>query len=209
MVSRGGAGGRRRRGAALEAAILAAAWDELVAVGYANLTMEGVAARARTSRAVLYRRWRGRPDLALAALRARAPMLSGPVPDTGSLREDVLALLRRMSLRLGEVGPEVIYGLISEYFRDWELYAYLLTQVLQVGAETMLTILGHAAARGEVRLAEIPRRIATLPVDLARHEVLITRAPVTEATILAIVDDIFLPLVLRARDAPPGAGPDR
>src|SRR4051794_20026628 len=90
-------GRRRRRGAMLEDAIVDAAWDELRAVGYANLTMEGVAARAKTSRAVLYRRWRGRPELVLAAKRAHAPLLSGLTPDTGSLREDVLVLMRRMS----------------------------------------------------------------------------------------------------------------
>jgi len=51
----------RRRGAALEAAILDAAWAELVAAGYAGLTMEAVAARAQTSRPVISRRW---PDRA-------------------------------------------------------------------------------------------------------------------------------------------------
>ncbi|HKB49683.1 MAG TPA: helix-turn-helix domain-containing protein, partial [Ktedonobacterales bacterium] len=66
-------GGPRRRGATLERAILHATWEELVAVGYANLTMERVAAHAGTSRAVLYRRWRSRPELVLAAIRQQAP----------------------------------------------------------------------------------------------------------------------------------------
>ena len=200
-------GGQRRRGATLESAILDATWDELRAVGYANLTMEGVAARAKTSRAVLYRRWRGRPELVLAAMRTHGPLLSGPVPDTGSLREDVLALLRRMARRmarrLGDLGQEIIYGLLSDFFRDVE-YTFIQTEVLQVGAETMMTILGHAAERGEVRLDAITRRIASLPVDLARHELLVTRAPVKDAVILEIVDDIFLPLVMRTKDAEQG-----
>ena len=53
----------------------------------------------------------------------------------------------------------------------------------------------RAAARGEVRLDKVTRRMATLPVDLARHELLITRAPVPETALIEIVDDIFLPLV--------------
>ena len=48
---------QRRRGEELEAALLEAAWAELVEVGFARLTMESVAARAKTGVAVLYRRW--------------------------------------------------------------------------------------------------------------------------------------------------------
>lgn len=191
----------RRRGATLERALLQAVWEELAAVGYANLTMEGVAARAGTSKVVLYRRWPSRPALVLAAMRQQAPLLSGEVPNTGTLRGDVLALLCRISQRLSDVGPEVIHGLLADYFRDAELFAYLREQVLQVGTEVMYTILQHAAERGEVEIDTISPRVATLPVDLARHELLVTRAPVPDAVLVEIVDDIFLPLVQpRARD---------
>jgi AcrR family transcriptional regulator len=62
----------RRRGEALEDALLDAAWDELVEVGYGRFTIDGVAARAGTSRPVIYRRWPVRSDLAIAAVRRRA-----------------------------------------------------------------------------------------------------------------------------------------
>jgi AcrR family transcriptional regulator len=187
----------RRRGATLEEAILTAAWEELAAVGYAHLTIEGVAVRARTSRAVLYRRWSSRPALVLAAMRQQAPLLSGPVPDTGTLRSDVLALLHRISERLVAVGPEVIHGLLADYFRDDELFAYLQTQVLQVGSNVMMTILERAAGRGEVQLDRVTPRIATLPLDLLRHELFVTRTPASEGALVEIVDGIFLPLIHR------------
>src|ERR1700678_947664 len=76
----------RRRGAMLEHALLDAAWQELQESGYAKLTMERVADRAGTSRAVIYRRWRNRPELVIAAMRHRQPVLSRQVPDTGTLR---------------------------------------------------------------------------------------------------------------------------
>ena len=76
----------RRRGAALEAALLDAAWAELQDVGYARLTMEGVADRASTSRAVIYRRWPSRHELVIAALGHQQPIGRGRIPDTGSLR---------------------------------------------------------------------------------------------------------------------------
>ncbi|HET6737281.1 MAG TPA: helix-turn-helix domain-containing protein, partial [Kribbella sp.] len=59
----------RRRGAALEEAILRAAVEELQEVGYRELTMDGVAARAGTSKNVIYRRWPSRAALCVAAYR--------------------------------------------------------------------------------------------------------------------------------------------
>ena len=98
----------RRRGATLEHALLDAAWEELQSSGYAKLTMERVAERAGTSRAVIYRRWRNRTELVVAAMRYRQPVLSGAAPDTGTLRGDVLAVLRRASGRITAIGPNTV-----------------------------------------------------------------------------------------------------
>src|ERR1700761_6066032 len=84
---------QRRRGEELEAALLEAAWDELVAVGFARLTMESVAARARTGVAVLYRRWPRKDDLVMAAIANHGTVNPVEKPDTGSLRGDMFALL--------------------------------------------------------------------------------------------------------------------
>jgi AcrR family transcriptional regulator len=189
-----GGGQTRRRGPALETALLDAAWDELQAAGYQGLTIEAVAARAGTSRAVLYRRWRNRPELVIAALRRHRPLLSGEVPDTGSLRGDVLALLRRMSARLAEIGPETVYGLLGDYFADAELFLRAQDQVLSIGAGVMGAILERAAGRGEAR-AGITPMIATLPTVLFRQQLFVSRTPPAENVLTAIVDDVFLPLV--------------
>jgi AcrR family transcriptional regulator len=187
-------GKTRRRGAALEQALLDAAWAELQEAGYAGLTMEAVADRAGTSRAVLYRRWRNRPELVITAMRRHRPMLSGEVPDTGSLRGDVLALLTRVSDRLTELGPQTVYGILGDYFADTELFAAFQDQVLHIGAGVMATILKHAEERGEVRQGISPR-VASLPTDLFRHELLVRRTPPTRSAIAEIIDDVFLPLV--------------
>jgi AcrR family transcriptional regulator len=191
-------GKTRRRGEALEMALLDAAWDELQAVGYAGLTMEAVADRAGTSRAVLYRRWPRRPELVIAALRLHRPMLSGEIPDTGGLRGDVLALLRRMSFRISEIGAETVYGLLGDYLSDSELFARTHGQVLQIGSEVMEVILKRAADRGEAR-TEVTARVAALPTDLFRNELFLRRNPPGEGAILDIVDEVFLPLVRYAR----------
>jgi AcrR family transcriptional regulator len=184
----------RRRGSALEDVLLDAAWAELREVGYSRLTMEGVAQRAGTSRPVLARRWPTRPQLVVAALRRHRPMLSGEIPDTGSLRGDVLAVLGRVSARFAELGPETFYGLAADYFADPALVPDFQAQVLQTGHEVMAAILKRATERGEAR-DDIPPRVATLPIDLLRHELLLS--PADEHAITEIIDQVFLPLVSR------------
>jgi len=191
----------RRRGTALERAILEAAWTELASVGYAHLTMDGVAARAGTSKGVLYRRWRNRAQLVLAALRQNRPMLSGEVPDTGSLRGDVLGLLRRVDTGLEAIGPATVFGLLDELTTEPDALTYLWAS--QTGADTMRAILEAAAARGEVRLQGITPLVATVPLVLFRHELLVTRGLVPDEVVVAIVDEVFLPLVRRVGGVTP------
>jgi len=184
----------RRRGAALEDAILAAAWDELDDVGYAELTMEAVAARARTSKAVLYRRWPNRARLMIAAMRQRVTPLSADVPDTGELRGDLLGLLRRAAGRYREFDADLLHGLLAE-LPDVQ------SEIVGTNPDTVATILRRAAGRGEVDLAGVTPRIARLPLDLLRHEIAVTHAVVPDAVLVEIVDDIVLPL-LAARSHP-------
>jgi len=84
----------RRRGAVLERAILEAALEQLGAVGWNGLTMEGVAAGAQTGKAAVYRRWPSKEDLVADALQAGLPRIE-EAPDLGSVREDLLALCRQ------------------------------------------------------------------------------------------------------------------
>ena len=62
-------------------------------------------------------------------------------------------------------------------------------------AITIMRQLWDTSERGEVQPNSIPERVATLPVDLLRRELLVTRAPASQEAALQIVDDIFLPLV--------------
>ncbi|MER5378907.1 TetR/AcrR family transcriptional regulator [Streptomyces sp. NPDC002688] len=85
----------RRRGAVLERAILEAALEQLGTVGWNGLTMEGVAARAQTGKAAVYRRWPSKEDLVADALQAGLPN-QADAPDLGGVREDLLELCRRV-----------------------------------------------------------------------------------------------------------------
>src|ERR671923_1401817 len=89
----------RRRGETLERAIFDAVLDELQRVGYVGLTMEGVAARAHTGKAALYRRWPRKEDLVVDAIEHALPSPT-ELPDHGDVRDDLLDLLRRLAAML-------------------------------------------------------------------------------------------------------------
>ncbi len=185
----------RRRGRVLEDALLVAAWEELQEGGYGSLTMERVAERAGTSRAVIYRRWPSRAELVIAAMRHHQPVLSGQAPDTGTLRGDVLAVMRKASARITAIGPDTVVGLLADLLGDEDGYQAVGAQLLRGGTEVMRSILERAAERGEAR-ADVPDRVARLPLELLRHELILTHRPPSKAATEEIVDQVFLPLVL-------------
>jgi AcrR family transcriptional regulator len=188
----------RRRGAALEKALLDAAWSELQSVGYAKLTMERVADRAKTSRPVIYRRWSSRHELVIAALLHHQPAGTGRIPDTGSLRDDALTIMRRASRRISDIGPATVVGLLNDLMAD-DSSDTIIDQLARGGGEVMNQALARAATRGEAR-EHVPERVARLPLDLIRHELILTHGPPSNETLEEILDQIFLPLVMPTRD---------
>lgn len=184
----------RRRGAELQDALLAAAWDELAEVGFAKLTMESVADRAKTGIAVLYRRWSNKSDLVLGAIRHYSQTHKLPVPDTGNLRDDLFALLTNFNS-----GRTEFVALLSATFAGLQDSAGLTVEdvrnvVRGDGPRLSDDVFRRAHERGEIDLAQIPQDVLDLPFQLMRHDVLMTFQPVSPERIRSIVDDIFWPL---------------
>src|ERR1700750_3348213 len=83
---------RPRVAGAREEEILDAAVEELLEVGYHRLTMDGVAQRARASKATLYRRWSSKQSIVVDAVVRAKRVSTASSPDTGSLRGDLVEL---------------------------------------------------------------------------------------------------------------------
>lgn len=193
---------RRRRGEALEQAILNAVLEELAEVGYARLTIDGVARRAQTSTPVLYRRWPGRPELVLAAVGCQ-PTLPEQLPDTGDLRTDLLTHLRQVARRFQGVLGEAVRGLLIDTTHDPELSGLLQAEVGRLASQAQIaTILQRAVGRGEIDPDLLRPRVVALPLDLLRHETVVHGTPVPDAAVVAILDDVVLPLLTGAPTVP-------
>jgi AcrR family transcriptional regulator len=185
--------GLRRRGAELEAAILDAGWDQLMAAGYERFTIDAVADRSSSARSVLYRRWASRLDLLQAVVRHRGQRDSISIPDTGTLRDDVLAILTEFSDRRSRIVGLIAARLGAYYSQGGGSPQEIREWFLPEGPSGMETLVERAVARGELA-AMPPPRIVALPSDLVRHQLLMTMAAVPPETIVEIVDEIFLPL---------------
>ncbi|WP_193047953.1 TetR/AcrR family transcriptional regulator [Mycolicibacterium baixiangningiae] len=109
------------RSARIREAILAAVLDELIERGYAALSVEAVAVRAGVNKTTVYRRWPTLDELLLDALMAWGSD-AFPLPDTGSIETDLLAVGKELAGQLnGGVGRELAAIVLTAGLRSAQL----------------------------------------------------------------------------------------
>jgi AcrR family transcriptional regulator len=185
---------RRRRGQELHAAIVDAVLGELREQGYAGLTMDGVAARAQTGKATLYRRWQSKVELVVAALEFAMPKMRVPA-DRGDLRGELLDVLHQLAEEIGSPSGEAARGLIAELVRSPALAQAVRPFLADSVTAPTLEVLRRAAVRGEIPVSALTPRYASIGTDLLRQHALVNGSPVPDEAITEIVDGILLPLM--------------
>lgn len=175
-------------------AILRATLDELAAVGYAELTMDGVAARAGAGKGSLYRRWPSRADLVADAVRHAMPEFVTP-PDDGDVRAQLTAALRRCADDLHGPSGQAARGLLAEAVRSPDLLRIIGTLVTEKVCTPIIEVLRRGVVRGEVRPSALTPRIAGVGTDLLFVHFLLHGDPIPDAVVAEIVDEVLLPLV--------------
>src|ERR1700760_1753625 len=180
----------RRRGKELEDALYDATLAELAAVGYGGLTMEGIAAQARTGKAALYRRWSSKHDLVQAALTFALPPLPEPRADR-SARENLLAALTAHCDVVA--GKTAFPGLESmqQLLHEPELRAIFADAVVGPRLRITESILQVAADRGEIDAATITPYTARVGTALVNQQMLLTGAPPNKRQLAQIVDTVL------------------
>jgi AcrR family transcriptional regulator len=184
------------------AAIRDATRAELADFGYAGVTYEGVARRVRTSKPVLYRRYRSRAHMVVDAL----PNLNWQPDDDAiaasqSLREELLALFGAVVDNFMAIGIDNYRSLIAD--ADADLFNFLDAQVTGLAERTIYPALARARERGEIGPHEISRRAATSIGVLLRDEMVFARNDVGPDTIAEMLDTVYLPLIKTLSEQPP------
>ncbi|WP_329613541.1 TetR/AcrR family transcriptional regulator [Streptomyces brevispora] len=136
----------------LERAILEAALERLSTVGWNGLTMEGVAAGARTGKAAIYRRWPSKEDLVADALRSALPEI-GDAPDFGNIRDDLYQLCRTlrdgMLSKSGSALRSVLHECDASAAERFQ--SVILNGVIGPSTDLIREVVRRGVDRGEVR----------------------------------------------------------
>jgi AcrR family transcriptional regulator len=169
----------------------------LLEVGYDRMSMDAVAARAHASKATIYRRWPGKQELVLDAVKARGVVLT-VAEDTGSLRGDLVATYRSAAHGSAADDADLIAGVLRAMRSTPELADCVRTQVVESKCEVARTIVARAVARGELPEETDPLILHEVASALWFHRVLVVGARVDDAFITHVVDDVLMPLLDRS-----------
>jgi AcrR family transcriptional regulator len=191
---------QRKRGAALEDAIREAAFAELSEVGYTAFSVEGVAARARTGKASIYRRWPTKQELVMDTLSLVLPTpeecgigldLDDSVTTADALHGVAQAIARVITSPAGDA----MRAIKCEGLGDPELAALVDERFQAPRREALVALLRRGVERGEVRPGAATQLVADVIPAILTHRVILQREQLTERDITDIIEQVFIPLV--------------
>jgi AcrR family transcriptional regulator len=117
--------------------------------GYEKLTMDQIAEATRSSKATLYRQWGSKSALVVEALTCMGDV-EPDLPDTGSLRGDLLRMVDSKESQGHEHDGDLIAAIMHAVRRDAELAEAVRTQIVDPGRAGIRSVVDRAVARGEV-----------------------------------------------------------
>ena len=201
------------RSARVREAILAATFDELVETGYAALSMEAVASRAGVHKTTVYRRWPTVDDLLLDALTTWSQEAL-PVPDTGSIDTDLLALGRELADALNDgVGRQIAAFVLTSGLQSPRL-SEATRRYFDHQALRAVPTVRQAVARGELPETATPTRFSPRSGRRLFYRMVTTATPSTRPSsptpsrvALNAARAGLLSALIVSRSPPAGAGP--
>lgn len=158
--------------------------------GFAALTIEDVAERAGVGKATIYRWWETKGTLAFDAF-ATLFLATQPLPDTGSLRGDLLGALRGWIKTVdGTATGRTLVGLIGEVQRDPALASLWRNRFVVTVREQHLAIIERAIERGEIPASTDTEVTLDLLFGSAYHRLLHSHLPLTDEFAVQVVSII-------------------
>jgi AcrR family transcriptional regulator len=179
----------RLRNPEIDAAVLRATLAALGELGYGRLTLEEVARRAGTTKPAIYRRWRTRQGLVLAALGRR--LGAAKPPDTGCTLCDLDECLKVFVAAFRRMPPDVLGPLFADCAGDRELRATFMTTLFDPPRAAVRETLERAHARGDLRDEVDIDLILDLIGSLVHYRALFGHAPTTDVEIERAVEALL------------------
>ncbi|NQX10763.1 TetR/AcrR family transcriptional regulator [Microbacteriaceae bacterium VKM Ac-2855] len=185
----------RKRDHTRDPEILAAALDVLAETGYERMTVDMVAARAKAGKATVYRRWGSKEELVIEAVACmkKADLDEATVPDTGSLRGDLVAMIRPHSIEEGERKLRIMAGLTSMIARDPDFAKAAAAAIVEPRARINRMFLQRAIDRGEISADCDVDAISSISPSMAFYRTLMLNKPVDRAFLMSVIDGVILP----------------
>ena len=185
----------RKRDPSRDVELLEATLDVLVEVGAAGLTMDMVAARAGAGKATIYRRWTSKAELVIEAVAhmKRKQVDLERLPDTGTLRGDLLGLFKPQSIEEGERKLKIMAGLASLLAQDQALAEAASAAAVQPWAEAHLALMQRAVERGELPASADIAVLSQIVPSMAAYRTLVQRRPIDRNFLVTLIDGVVLP----------------
>lgn len=191
----------RSRGEPIVRVVLEATLEELQRAGVAGLSVERIAAASQVNKTSIYRRWATREALVAAALQQIAEQTMASIPDTQSLRGDLLAVLRPIAdLMQSPPGKGLLRAAVGEAAAE-EVAALARARLGERLTGPLLKLVARARQRGEWAPGVSPRLLIFTVVGAMLHRVLMEHAPIGKRWLEGVVDLVLLGVRPRARRA--------
>jgi AcrR family transcriptional regulator len=176
------------RSARVRAAVIGALFGELIDAGFGRLTMDRIARRAGVNKTTLYRRWGSKEELVLDAMLERGEELV-PIPDTGSLREDLLTVAREIAASLATPESEALVRAVAGEPADSKI-AEAARAFWGVRFRLLGEMVDRAIQRREVPKGTDPKPILEALLAGIYLRLLITREPLDDAFLVGLAGRI-------------------
>jgi AcrR family transcriptional regulator len=185
------------RAEAREQAILDAALELLMEVGYDRLSIDALAERARAGKATIYRHWSGKAQIVAEAVRRlKAHSIAVPV-DTGTLRGDLISEMVQVCSSMNSEDAAIITGVMSAMRTDAELAGLIRSQVLDNKRGKFDGIIERAISRGELPAGSSAELVEEVIPAMVINQLVIQGQCLDDQFATHVVDDIVLPLLHR------------
>ena len=185
----------RKRDHSRDGDILDAALEVLAETGYDGMTIDMVASRAKAGKATLYRRWESKAELVIDAVACmkKTDLDVDNLPDTGTLRGDLIGMIKTLTIQEGERKLRVMSGLASLISRSPELAETARAAIIEPRLALNRTLMQRAKDRGEIPADANIELVAMIAPAMISYRVLMLGTPSNREFMVSLIDTVILP----------------